>query len=1147
LKDSFCDFAGKGPNWLDDLQRNFGVVTAVVQVFEPSQVSVDLKIPAFVGPESYGKSTLINHIVSKGRYVEFMPASPGMGTQVVCKISKGLHESFQMASDSGPQSGSVKDRLAKVNEEMIKKQQKGMLGIKDMDILRAEKNFESPVPMEFLDVPGIKPSTAFHTSLALGLATTVVLVCGSPQSLETQLKNGDLALLTNIVRDLEAPIPIQAAVSYRVTAAEFGRTKAMYVHILTSFFPTCEIKEPLWMNFFVMSEADKERTVEQFLEQAATGSTTIVDPYARFFKLQDQVEEFTKTFHKFLRQELKDYFQVKMPKSSATGTGAMKEVWDNLVKTQTDTNAAKQLLSEQMSGNGIQETLERVVLQDELEKVVVNVSGKPVSEVENVVLIAQGLLIECRLCEMAWLIKQAKELHQSGFGDMFKPLCQKINAANVVPIFNLRVSEAYAMFGTQLAEDADEEHDKYIVNDETHEEKLNMRWWTKECCSKVAPYLGPTAFAWFLTGFYLVSGDSKNKNDFLKLLRKPTTKEGADPWRKHMLDRLSEIPYGTWVKEVKAAGSDQNTMFRALFDSMEKACKQFAKIAKESGTLTVATNFAMTELLELVFVMTERIFAKQSTLNPSDFEFTKFADHLKQYDTNQTQFDEVHERIGTADPDEVAKVCTEALLLMKARQGKVQKWESKLADMQTQLDEMQRLGSMCSAPFTQASTDSGILLVPNEVRAMFAKPEGFWVSSEDGKTPAETAWQELDKATVMLHNEAPPTDDANAFPAFALDKIQRIGFSIAVYMRRLDTASFDPLDKERALLTKLRGQPNFVKLFVLWTPPSTSADIEGVWSKKSKDNWNDQKSGLDVELIALDERFDCQTFLDDKVKVAIQESKSKGDENMRKLREELQQMKHKFARELKAFSDEQQMAKNINALDFHNFMRKDVRSTKEEKVKSMKSSKVNFRIPKGAPLKETPEFLSATIDQVTDAATNERQSTFSVNELSCRAFLFNVMLGQCVGMARGLAGNAHDVVITSFLNRVGEKYFMSGEQILKEMDLYLKKASASAASKTDNLELQYMQILRQMLTKDCFEHMYVGCVTYMLMPALYSTVLAVVHDQDTMGSSDKNYRHNLLRAKSMLGDKASYRFWLEHMAEKKYAGAREKAKIFSPF
>jgi len=612
LKESFCTFAGKGPNWLDDLQRNFGVVTAVVKVFEPSQVSVDLKIPAFVGPESYGKSTLINHIVSKGRNVEFMPASPGMGTQVVCKISKGLHESFQMASDSGPQSGSVKDRLAKVNEEMTKKQQKGMLGIKDMDILRAEKNFVSPVPMEFLDVPGIKPSTAFHTSLALGLATTVVLVCGSPQSLASQLENGDLALLTNIVRDLEAPIPIQAAVSYRVTAAEFGKSKAMYVQILTRFFPTCEIKEPLWMNFFAMSDlADKERTVEQFLEQAATGSTKVVDPYARFFKLQDEVEEFTKTFHKFLRHELKYYFQGKMPKSSTTGTGAMKEVWENLVKMQTDTNSAKQLLSDQMSGNRISETLDRVVLEGELDKFVVNVSGRPFSEVENVVLIAQGLLTECRLCEMDWLIKQAKELHQSGFGDIFKPVCQKINAANVVPIFNLRVSEAYAMFGTQLAEDADEKHEKYIVNAETHQEKLNMRWWTKECCSKVAPYLEPTAFAWFLTGFYLVSGDSKNKHDLLKLLRKPKTTVSADQCRQRMLDSLSAIPYGTWVKEVNAAEGDQTKMFRALFDSMEKACKQFGEIAKESRTLTGANNFAMSELLELVFVMTERIFTKQ--------------------------------------------------------------------------------------------------------------------------------------------------------------------------------------------------------------------------------------------------------------------------------------------------------------------------------------------------------------------------------------------------------------------------------------------------------------------------------------------------------------------------------------------------------
>merc|ERR1719480_76925 len=127
-----------------------------------------------------------------------------------------------------------------------------------MNMLRATKNFVAPVPLEILDVPGIKKETAFHTSLALGMASSLVLVCGEEHKLRSQLADGDLKLLHQIYKDLRDPIPIQCIVSYKVTKEAFVKSKDQFTNILKSYFPTCpDIKEPMFMNLRLMEEQKK--------------------------------------------------------------------------------------------------------------------------------------------------------------------------------------------------------------------------------------------------------------------------------------------------------------------------------------------------------------------------------------------------------------------------------------------------------------------------------------------------------------------------------------------------------------------------------------------------------------------------------------------------------------------------------------------------------------------------------------------------------------------------------------------------------------------------------------------------------------------------------------------------------------------------
>merc|ERR1712008_453945 len=166
----------------------------------------------------------INWLVNDGKSdKEFMPATPGMGTQVVCKISNRSPPSSQMASDPKPRAGNVKEVIEELIKKQAEKKKKGQaLTSKDLDMLRAQIPFDTRGQIvEFMDVPGIKDATKFHSALALGLATSMILVCGTPNDMKTQLDSGDLPLLVDICEKQKLTIPIHCLSSYFVNEKDF--------------------------------------------------------------------------------------------------------------------------------------------------------------------------------------------------------------------------------------------------------------------------------------------------------------------------------------------------------------------------------------------------------------------------------------------------------------------------------------------------------------------------------------------------------------------------------------------------------------------------------------------------------------------------------------------------------------------------------------------------------------------------------------------------------------------------------------------------------------------------------------------------------------------------------------------------------------
>lgn len=122
------------------------------------------------------------------------------------------------------------------------------------------------------------------------------------------------------------------------------------------------------------------------------------------------------------------------------------------------------------------------------------------------------------------------------------------------------------------------------------------------------------------------------------------------------------------------------------------------------------------------------------------------------------------------------------------------------------------------------------------------------------------------------------------------------------------------------------------------------------------------------------------------------------------------------------------------------------------------------------------------------------------------------MLGQVVNHSRLLAGVAYDKVILKVLDKIGgDHFFMTGDQIMTEFGKFCNSKPVE-----DDQELRHLNVLKQMFKKENFEHMYAGYITYVMMPALYATVLAPLYDQDKQQVSDEKYRNNLSVAKAML-------------------------------
>jgi len=193
---------------------------------------------AFVGVESCGKSTMVNHLIG----TQALPTAAGMGTNSVMWVRNAPRTSVTV-DDGAPEYPTnlqecLKLKLDDPAEEVLKIETPWTHSLGSVDVL---------------DVPGLKVSktsftfqdnTAKHSAIAMAMADIIVLCCRDAETLRGQLGNANLL---KTLPELAGDKPVICACA-RIEPKKFEEQRTELRTIMRDFFPNSKATEVVYCN-----------------------------------------------------------------------------------------------------------------------------------------------------------------------------------------------------------------------------------------------------------------------------------------------------------------------------------------------------------------------------------------------------------------------------------------------------------------------------------------------------------------------------------------------------------------------------------------------------------------------------------------------------------------------------------------------------------------------------------------------------------------------------------------------------------------------------------------------------------------------------------------------------------------------------------
>jgi len=1113
LPDSCLGELGMSEKELLFLKMNVGSAALAIKAYNPA--SPGGRRAAFVGPESVGKSTLINYLTSHGKGTEFMYTAEAYATSTCCFISHGPRETLQKGPGQPVGACKVHDELKTISTS-------GSPGYDgSFDMLRATKPFHPPGDVNLIDVPGIRKDKQLETALALNLATTLVLCTGSLNSLQTQLnpRGGGmphgLSLIPQLVEKIEPPLHVHCVITRFVKLVDFQKSREGYIKALKQYFPRSKLTIQFG-NFKDMNDAQKGEAISDFYAAANSVPEKTSNLYEIFGRLESDVHIFTRKLSQVLiSKDLKSYLSGFKIMLANTVLPRITEIITDSCKQGAD------VVKEVLEQNPVGVALDRILVNEmPVTRMVIN--DTHLFAIRNRVLINQELLFETRLCLTDWLKELGVEVHTRTMGEIVHNVAthccpktrgdtdQKFRMRWTCDVVNKVIGAIANAKPLNLSASEEEEGSN----------EAQMKHWEAIGSNHLGSYIKHDAFPWVLTGFYLISCDEFIQHKFLKGFRLAEEVDSMGhefrTWTNQAKGTFDDIPYENWYDELCNL-KVMSDVHNKIFEFITSAAKTFEDHVKKMSLLQ-NTSVPLMLLLKLSYALVQRIFIVM-TPDMKKLMFTSFGEHMKSSSTHSNRLRDLHKDITDGVHNQqhqmVMESCYEAMDVMTAQGAdRVPSLKAHMETMQEELAAMSATVYQLGSGYNKAG--GGVMLVTGRAVGYTSSPApSFFGNSPSVLSPLEKALRDLAAGKHQVHEPDMHSEDYKVYADTTLRSIQHKGSKVMVLVRREGEFSPSPKDFEEAVLREVSKEPRLSKCIVLWTPPEEAIEFT---EQKYGEEWLALTSGMDIGLQALRTEQDVKDF-HRKLDVALSDSDVWVDHRVSELVVDFEKRARTFSELILTFQAKKEGIESHRADILQQMLaagkeNKETKVNKDERVgtikqcfkdsmKAFRQSKPDnpkfekLKWPSAEFLKRCPAFLQSAVDEKDDKAVS------TINELECRAFVYRVLLGQTVSKAEELAGRAFDAVVTPVLDAVADFLCLPPATLQTELERFCQSGNKEATHSEPTLY--------NFLRKDRFAAMYVGCVLSEVVPMLYCVMLPMLLDGQE--PSKKFYKDHISQAR----------------------------------